>query len=1177
MRIRALLLALIGLTHTVQAAITIDAKVATDQSSASSTVTSPALSTTSGQELLLAFIATDYLQGANTTVTSVSGGGLTWQLVGRTNVQSGDSEIWRAFAPSALNAVYVTATLSQSVISSITVVSFAGVDTTGTNGSGAIGAVASANATKGAPSATLKTTRNGSLVFGVGNDFDNATARTPGTNQSLVHQFLTSAGDTYWVQMQNSAIAASATSVSINDTAPTGDRYNLEICEILANTTTTPTWSASGSITPASSGSGATLTLSGAASATVTADSSGNYSFSGLSNGSYTITPSKSGFTFSPASEPITISGANQTGIDFAAQPLPTWSVSGTVSPAASGSGTTMMLTGASSAAATADSSGNYSFTGLTNGSYTVTPSKGGYTFTPTQQGVTVNSANVTGVNFSASASSNLITIDAQVSKDQTSASATVTTPSFSTSAGNELLLAFVATDYLGGANTSVQSVTGGGLTWVLVGRTNVQSGDSEIWRAFSAVPLSSISVSATLSQSVMSSITVVSFSGVNTSGSNGSGAIGAVASASATTGAPSASLTTLDSNSMIFGVGNDFDNAIARTPGANQTLVHQYLSSAGDTYWVQKLNNPVPAGGTKVTINDTAPTTDRYNLTICEIIAGSGTGVIPVAPTVTMTSPSSGTVAGTVTVSANVTDNVAITSVQFLLDGSPLGSALTTAPYSMSWNSATVSDGSHTLAAQAVNSANQGTTSSPVNITVNNSGSGSLIGSWSSPVSLPAVAVNLILLHNNTILFYQDGQTPTVWDYIHNTFTSVPFNNADLFCSGAALLADGRVFVAGGYSDQSDPIGIANAEIFDPSNNTWTVVPNMKYKRWYPNVLTLSDGRMMVTAGWQTTAHSNAGISEIYNPSTNTWTQLTNANNPFETYPFLYQMPDGRVIHIGGSEYATDTDILDINAQTWTVVDSNVVDGASATMYAPGKFMKAGTATDSQGGSGPVTNTTYVLDMTQNSPAWKQTASMAYNRSFLNLTMLPDGTVLATGGETDRNGGNIANAVYAAELWNPQTMTWSTLASMHTPREYHGTALLLPDGRVLESGMGADFGNVPNELSAEFFSPPYLFKGARPTITSAPTEWTYGSNFTVVTPDAASIAKVALIRTGAVTHFFDENERYLPLSFQAGSGQLTVTAPANAYLAPPGYYMLFIVNNAGVPSVAPFVHFAGN
>ena len=185
---------------------------------------------------------------------------------------------------------------------------------------------------------------------------------------------------------------------------------------------------------------------------------------------------------------------------------------------------------------------------------------------------------------------------------------------------------------------------------------------------------------------------------------------------------------------------------------------------------------------------------------------------------------------------------------------------------------------------------------------------------------------------------------------------------------------------------------------------------------------------------------------------------------------------------------------------------------------------------------------------------------------------MLPDGNVLATGGETDRNGGTIANAVYAAEMWSPTTQTWSTMASMHTPREYHGTALLLPDARVLVSGMGADFGNVPDEKSAEFYSPPYLFKGARPTITQAPAEIQHNATFFVGTPDAASIAKAVLIRTGAVTHFFDQNERYLPLTFTQTTGGLSVTAPVDANLAPPGVYMLFIINSNGVPSMAPFV-----
>jgi hypothetical protein len=119
---------------------------------------------------------------------------------------------------------------------------------------------------------------------------------------------------------------------------------------------------------------------------------------------------------------------------------------------------------------------------------------------------------------------------------------------------------------------------------------------------------------------------------------------------------------------------------------------------------------------------------------------------------------------------------------------------------------------------------------------------------------------------------------------------------------------------------------------------------------------------------------------------------------------------------------------------------------------------------------------------------------------------------------------------------------------------------------------MGADFGQVPDEKNAEFYSPPYLSKGPRPTITQSPSQVSYGSNFFVATPDATSIAKAVLIRTGAVTHFFDQNTRYVPVTVQQATGGLTVTAPASGNFAPPGYYMLFLVNNAGIPSVAPIV-----
>ncbi len=164
------------------------------------------------------------------------------------------------------------------------------------------------------------------------------------------------------------------------------------------------TYSISGTISPAAGGSGATATLSGTANATTTADSSGNFTFSGLANGTYTVTPSHAGYTFTPSSLNVTISGANiTTGMNFTAA-AQTFAISGTISPAAGGSGATVTLSGAAAATTTADGAGNYTFTGLANGTYAVTPSRTGYTFNPSTQAATVSGVNVPGVNFTATA-----------------------------------------------------------------------------------------------------------------------------------------------------------------------------------------------------------------------------------------------------------------------------------------------------------------------------------------------------------------------------------------------------------------------------------------------------------------------------------------------------------------------------------------------------------------------------------------------------------------------------------------------------------------------------------------------------------------------------------------------------------------------------------------------------
>jgi hypothetical protein len=199
----------------------------------------------------------------------------------------------------------------------------------------------------------------------------------------------------------------------------------------------------------------------------------------------------------------------------------------------------------------------------------------------------------------------------------------------------------------------------------------------------------------------------------------------------------------------------------------------------------------------------------------------------------------------------------------------------------------------------------------------------------------------------------------------------------------------------------------------------------------------------------------------------------------------------------------------------------------------------------------------------------------MNFARTYHTMVLLPDGNVLVTGGGQTTYALDLPNAVLQAEMWAPATQQFSKLASAVAARLYHSTALLLPDGRVLVAG-GGRFDSGSNtgydQLSAEIYSPPYLFNGVRPTISSAPSTIQYATNFTVGTPDASQISSAALVRLGAVTHAFDQNQRYVPLTFQQATGGLTVQSPSSANLAPPGYYMLFIVNSTGVPSVASII-----
>ncbi len=240
-----------------------------------------------------------------------------------------------------------------------------------------------------------------------------------------------------------------------------------------------------------------------------------------------------------------------------------------------------------------------------------------------------------------------------------------VITPSFSTSAPNEQLLALVGAD--ASATGQTATVSGAGLTWSLVKRANAQLGDAEIWQAFATTALTNVTVTAVGTQKNKDiSLDVVAMG--NTAG------IGASVSGGAKSGAPSVSLTALGTGSVSFGVGEDYDNAMTRTLGSNQALLSQWLDASGDTYWSQYTTTPGPAVGQKITINDTAPTGDRWNLAAVEVKAASTTTG---PPAVMITTPTSGqSVSGTIPLTATTTTQggATVKSVQLLVDNQPFG-----------------------------------------------------------------------------------------------------------------------------------------------------------------------------------------------------------------------------------------------------------------------------------------------------------------------------------------------------------------------------------------------------------------------------------------------------------------------------------------------------------------------
>jgi len=348
---------------------------------------------------------------------------------------------------------------------------------------------------------------------------------------------------------------------------------------------------------------------------------------------------------------------------------------------------------------------------------------------------------------------------------------------------------------------------------------------------------------------------------------------------------------------------------------------------------------------------------------------------------------------------------------------------------------------------------------------------------------------------------------------------------------------------------------------IYDSAKNTFTTLPDMNTGRWYPTVTELPNGDVLVVSG-DINANTNVNtLPQVFQMASNSWRNLTTAQLSLPLYPNMLVAPNGKVFNAGPSRQTRYLNTSGTGA--WSNVAvlnfTGFRDYGPAVMYDVGKVLVVG-------GADPPTATAEIIDLNATTPAWKFTGAMHFARRQHNAVILPDGKVFIVGGSSGSGFDNSSTPVAPAEMWDPATGAFTTMASIAAYRGYHSTALLLPDGRVLSAG-----GNVggPN---AQLFSPPYLFAGARPAINSAPTSAGYGQTAFVGTPDAASISQVTFLRAGSVTHSNDMSQRFMRLSFTKTSTGLNVTMPANANLAPPGYYLLFILNGSGVPSVGSIV-----
>ena len=464
--------------------------------------------------------------------------------------------------------------------------------------------------------------------------------------------------------------------------------------------------------------------------------------------------------------------------------------------------------------------------------------------------------------------------------------------------------------------------------------------------------------------------------------------------------------------------------------------------------------------------------------------------------------------------------------------------------------------------------------------------------GKWGPVIPWPHIPVTAANLPDGRILSFSSSKVDSfpggqpefshsaTWDPASNAFLDTPHNGHDMFCGHLSTLEDGRIFVTGGRNH------VKTTSLFDFKTNTWSTSDNMNNGRWYPTTVTMPTGSVFTAIG-----SSGGQYPELWTEGSG-WKRLTGASlqNPILSltsnyeniwWPLLHVDPKGKVFHSGPTPkmHSIDTTGLGKVTQVGPELTEWYPKHGATVMFDEGKLLVAGGAT--AGNDQKSTAKAMVIDINGPTPVITPIPAMANARKFQTAVMLPTGEVLIVGGNSSGVKFSDSGSILPAEIWNPDTKQWRTIASMTSPRNYHSIALLMADGRVLSGGGGLCGGCAANHQNSQVLSPPYLFNNdgslaTRPTISNAPDTIKYGQTFTLQSSD--DITKFSMIKMSSTTHGVNTDLRFINVPFQqAGAGLYELTAHANINVLTPGYWMLFAVNSNGVPSVAKVINISSS